>query len=43
MSEVEGGTRITDGFMSVFTLDQDLETSFGAAEMRRGPPRLRIE
>lgn len=35
MSKVEGGTRITDGFMTVFTLDQLLETSLGAAEMRR--------
>ena len=29
MSKVECGTRITDGFMSVFTLDQVLETSLG--------------
>lgn len=27
LSEVEGGTRITEGFMIVFTMDQVLETS----------------
>lgn len=27
MSEVEGGTRITEGFMTVFTMDQVLETN----------------
>lgn len=43
LCKVEGGTRITDGFMTVCTLDQVLETSLGAAEMRRGSPRLMME
>lgn len=44
LSEVESGTRITDGLMSVFTLDQILDTSqTWGNRNEEDPPRLRKE